>query len=413
MARSIHRLTDLRVRRERTPGLYHDGGGLYLQVTVSESAPGEKSWAKSWVFRYMLRGKAREMGLGSLTLVSLADARARAIEARRLCLEGVDPIDHRKAKRAAQALDDAKAMTFDQCSDGFVADHEAGWTPRHKRVWENSIRNHVSPVFGSLSVSAIDEALVLKVLKPMWSTKHVTAKNLRERIEAVLDWARVHKYRQGDNPARWKGHLQNILAKPDDVHVVEHHPALPYAQINELIAEMKARDDRDARCLLLLILTATRVDATVGARAEEFDLANRVWTIPASRMKRRGKRKKLGFRVPLSNAAVAIVKAVGVSEGLLFPDASDKSLARAHARDDMVTHGLRSSFRDWAAERTAFPREVIEMAMGHVVAAETEEAYFRSDLLEKRRKLMDAWAAYCGKPVGDAEVLRPHFGGHS
>src|SRR5262249_36156380 len=163
------------------------------------------------------------------------------------------------------------------------------------------------------------------------------------------------------------------------------HPALPYARINELVTEMQARDDRDGRCLRLLILTATRVDAAVGARAEEFDLRERIWTIPASRMKRRGKRRKLGFRVPLSDAAIAIMKAVGVTEGPLFPYASGKSLARAHGRDDITSHGLRSTFRDWAGERTTFPREVIEMAMAHVAVGETEEAYFRSDLLDKRR----------------------------
>jgi integrase len=247
--------------------------------------------------------------------------------------------------------------------------------------------------------------LVLKTLKPLWTTKHVTAKNIRERIEAVLDWARVQKYRTGENPARWRGHLENILAKPADIHIVQHHPALPYTKINELVAEMQARDDRDARCLLLLILTVTRVGAAVGARAEEFDLNSRIWKIPASRMKRRGKRRNLGFRVPLSDAAIGIVKAVGVTQGLLFPDASDVSLARAHGRNDITSHGLRSTFRDWAGECTNFQREVIEMAMAHVAVGETEESYFRSDLLEKRRKLMTLWAGYCARPAAAGEVV--------
>lgn len=397
MARTINRLTDLMVKRLNEPGIHHDGGGLYLQVSPSST--------KSWFYRYTINKRTRDMGLGPFPLFSLAEARQKAKEAAKLRHEGIDPIDRRDAQRAAQRLEAGKAMTFDQCAEGFVADKQKGWTPKHKRLWENSMRDHVSPVFGKLSVAALDEGLILKALKPIWEDKFPTAKNVRERIEAVLDWARVHKYRTGENPARWKGHLDNILPKPADIHTVEHHAALPYANIGEVITELRTRDDRDARCLQLLILTGTRVDAAARARIEEFDLSTRVWTIPADRMKRRGKRRKLGFRVPLSDAAIEVVRSIGVTEGLLFPGATDHSLARAHGREDITTHGFRSTFRDWAGEGTKFQREVIEMAMGHVVADETEEAYFRSDLLDKRRPLMDAWASYCARPPASGEVI--------
>ena len=400
MARSINRLTDLRVRREKAPGLYPDGRGLYLQVT--------STGGKSWVFRYMLRRKAREMGLGSFLDVSLAEARDAADEARKLRRQGIDPIEAKRAKTAAQAVAGAKALTFDECCDGYVADHKTGWGSMHTRVWTNSIRDYVTPVFGKLPVAAVDTALVLKVLKPIWTTKHETARRLRGRVESVLDWARAHHYREGENPARWNGHLSEILDKTDNVHIVKHHPALPYKEVGGAIAKLRARDDRDARCLELLILTAMRVDAGAGARAEEFDLKERVWTVPASRMKRRGKRKVMPFRVPLSDAAIAVVERTDVKKGLLFPGCHDTSLAKAHGRSDITTHGFRSTFRDWAAERTNYPREVVEMAMGHVVSDDTEEAYFRSDLLEKRRPLMNAWAKFCAQPATDAKVVPLH-----
>jgi integrase len=393
MARQTERLTDLKVRREKKPGHYPDGRGLYLQVTGTGG--------KSWVLRYMLRGKAREMGLGSYPDVSLADARTKASGARNLRAEGIDPIEARHAKKAEQAAADARIQTFNECCDGYVADHEKGWGSHHRQVWVNSIRDYVIPVFGGLPVAKVDPAIVLKVLRPIWTTKHETARRLRARIESVLDWARAHHYREGENPARWKGHLEKILDKPENVHIVRHHPALPYREVGKLIEEFRARDDRDARCLELLILTATRVDAATGAQAEEFDLRERVWTVPASRMKRRGKRKALPFRVPLSDAAIAVVERTGVKKGRLFPSCYDKSLAKVHGRNDITTHGFRSTFRDWAADRTNFSREVIEMAMGHVVGDETEEAYFRSDLLMKRRPLMNAWATYCANPVDE------------
>jgi integrase len=409
MAKGLNKLSDRQVRTAKA-GMHGDGGNLWLQVTAGKSG----QLHRSWLFRYATgevtaskSGKARKvervMGLGPLDSVSLATARRKAADARALIATGQDPIQVRDDRRAAQAALAARAMTFDQCCDGYVADHERGWTARHKRVWGNSIRDHVSPVFGKLPVAMVETPLVLRAVKPIWATKHPTAKNVRERIECVIDWAVAHHYREaGPNPARWRGCLDQVLAKPADIHLVEHHRAMDYREAGKLLAELVARDDRDARCLTLLFLTAVRVGAAVGARAEEFDLAAKIWTVPPMRMKRRGKRKAVPFRVPLSDAAIALIERVGVKTGLLFPGATDKSLAAAHGRTDITTHGLRSTFRDWSAEQTAFPREVIEMAMGHVVGDETEEAYFRSDLFEKRRKLMDAWLDYCNAPPADA-----------
>jgi integrase len=400
--RSIHRLSDRKVKTSPS-GMHCDGGGLYLQVTEGSGG----ALRRSWLFRFATgeiklsprSGKPhpveRAMGLGSFPDTSLAEARRKAMDARKLREQGIDPIVARDARRAAQALSSTKAQTFNQCCDGYVAAHSAGWGVKHTRVWTNSITGYVTPVFGRLPVAAVDTGLVLKVLEPIWTTKHETARRLRARIESVLDWARARGYREGENPARWKGHLSELLPKSTEVHIVKHHPAMPYAEVSGLIAELRKRDDRDARALELLILTASRVGAVIGARVEEFDLTARTWTIPASRMKRKGKRKATPFRVPLSDAAIAVVKRVGAKEGLLFPRCHDTSLEKAHGRAQITTHGFRSTFRDWAGEQTSYPREVIEMAMAHAIADETEEAYFRSDLFDKRRRLMDAWADFC------------------
>jgi integrase len=313
--------------------MHCDGGGLYLQASLGKGGEVRRSWLFRFAtgeVRLSKNGKPRridrEMGLGSFPDTTLAEAREKAAQARKLRERGIDPIDARDAQRAAQALSSAKAQTFNQCCDGYVAAHRAGWGVKHTMVWVNSIRDYVTPVFGKLPAAVVNTGLVLKVLEPIWTTKHETARRLRTRIESVLDWARARGYREGENPARWKGHLSELLPKTTDVHIVKHHPALNYAEVGVLIAELRAHDDRDARCLELLILTASRVGAVTGARMEEFDLAARIWTIPASRMKRKGKRKATPFRVPLSDAAVAVVQRVGAKEGLLFPRCRDKSL---------------------------------------------------------------------------------------
>jgi integrase len=422
---AIYRLTDKKLQNlppRKTP--YPDGGGVYFQVSegveerinisslfgfatgeIKTSRSGKQYKEKGW----MTLGKyGTRIGKTWHIETSLAEIRRNGDAARQLRREGKNPRVVRDAERAAQAAAVAKTVTFRECCDGYVADHEKGWGADHKQVWTNSIRDYVTPVFAKLPVAMVDTAMVLKVLKPIWTSKHETARRLRARIESVLDWATAHHYREGPNPVRWKGHLDQILDKTDNVHVVKHHPALPYTQIGDMMAELRKREKReglpshekrDVLCLQLLILTATRVGAATGARAEEFDLAAKMWTIPPVRAKRRGKRKAMPFRVPLSDAAIKIIERVGKREGILFPSACDKSLADVLNRDGITTHGFRSSFRDWAGEQTNFPREVIEMAMGHVVGDETEEAYFRSDLFEKRAKLMQSWADHCATPA--------------
>jgi hypothetical protein len=256
------------LRPRKTP--YPDGGGLYF-ARDDGSTRGLFRFATTAAERAAdpKLGRERWMGLGSYPDTSIADFRQVAADCRKFRKQGIDPIKHRRTQRDAQVAAAARALMFDQCNDGYVADHEAGWSPRHKRVWVNSIRDYVSPVFGKLPVAMVDTPLVLKVLKPIWTTKHETAKNLRQRIESVLDWATAHRYREGPNPARWKGHLSQILAKSVDVHVVKNHPAAPYQQVGGLVIELRARDDRDARCLELLILTNVRVGAPRSERAQK------------------------------------------------------------------------------------------------------------------------------------------------
>jgi len=258
MPKSINRLSD---RRARTApiGLWPDGGGLYLQVT----AGADGATRRSWLYRFTINGRERWMGLGSLADVSLAEARQKAGEARRQRAEGIDPIEARATQRALRG---AAAMTFDQCCEGYVVAHRAGWSTDHERVWKASIRDYVTPAFGKLLAKAIDTALVLKVLEPIWTTKHETARRLRARIESVLDWARARGHRDGENPARWKGHLSELLPKSTDVHSVKHHAAMPYGEVPALIMKLRDRDDRDARALELLILTVARVGAIVGGK---------------------------------------------------------------------------------------------------------------------------------------------------
>jgi integrase len=294
--------------------------------------------------------------------------------------------------------------------------HSQGWVKKYESVQRGQVATYVLPELGGLSVAAIDTGLVLKVLEPIWTTKTVTAQRVREIIEGVLDYARAHGYRTGENPARWKGHLKNLLAKPKRLHKVKHRPALPYAEIGAFLGKLRTYAGRDANALEFIILTAVRINEVEGATFDErvtdpdsgttfdaIDLKEKIWSIPAERMKAR-----VLHRVPLSPAAMAVIKRLEHRSGHLFPQVSDKSLERLRHRmgyGHITTHGFRSTFRDWAAERTNFPREIAEKALAHKVGDETERAYQRGDLLDKRRKLMDAWAAYCAKPVETSEVV--------
>jgi integrase len=394
MAKKIERLTALAVEKRTKSGYHADGAGLYLQVS--------RGGGKSWVFRYMLRGKPREMGLGSH--VSLELARQKATDARALLAEGIDPIEARDAQNQQQALEQARSKTFAECAEAYIKSHRAGWrNAKHGAQWEATLNTYANPVFGSLPVQAIDTALVMKVLEPIWSEKTETASRVRGRIESVLDWAKVRGYRAGENPARWRGHLDKLLPRRSKVAKVEHHVALPYADAGAFMRELRAREGTAPRALEFIILTAARVSEAVNAQWNEIDLKRRLWVVPAERMKT-GRE----HRVPLSDSAVRLLKvqAEKKQSDFVFPGwrinkpltgAACLKLLDDMKRPTLTVHGFRSTFRDWCAEQTHYPREIAEAAMAHVISNKTEAAYQRGDLLERRRLLMQAWADYCAR----------------
>jgi integrase len=400
MARAIEKLTALKVDKEKRPGMYGDGGGLYLRVT--------EDGAKNWVFRFMLNGRARWMGMGPLHTVNLAEARKRASEHRLRRHDGIDPIEARRAERLQARLDAAKAVTFKECAETYIKAHRAGWrNGKHAGQWQATLATYAEPIIGKLSVQAIDTGLVLKVLEPIWTEKPETAGRVRGRVESILDWAKVRGYRTGENPARWKGHLDHLLPARGKVRRVEHHAALPYAELPGFLVALREQEGVAARALEFTLLTAARTGETIFARWTEFDLLDKTWTIPAGRMKA-GRE----HRVPLSNRALAILEDMlahrHADDGFVFPGGKPGRplsnmaflmLLRRMDRGDLTAHGFRSSFRDWAAERTNFPAEVAEMALAHTVSDKTVAAYNRSDLFDRRRRLMQQWATYCTTPA--------------
>jgi len=388
------------VKAERRRGWHADGGGLYLQVTASG--------VKSWLFRYAIKGRARAMGLGSVELVGLADARERALTLRRLLLDGIDPLEQRRATKAEAA----KAMTFADCTRAYVDAHRPGWRGRrHAEAWQASLANHATAL-ASLPVQAIDLVHVMKVLEPIWTVKPNTAARVRARIERVLDWATVRKFRKGDNPARWTGYLDHLL--PAQSGPVRHHAALPYREVGTFIVNLRARQEPSARALEFLVLTAARTGEVLGACWDEFDAERRVWVISAERMK-----AKRAHKVPLSDRARAIVLEMEKTRHGTHVFANGNGpysntvflrLLRRMGRDDLTSHGFRSTFRDFAAEQTDFSREVCEQALAHAIGDKVEAAYRRGDLFEKRRRLMQAWARWCGsstQPAGELVALSP------
>lgn len=399
MARTVEKLSALAVARAKEPGYYGDGAGLYLQVS--------KSRTKSWIFRFTIAGKQREMGLGALHTVSLSDAREKAKSCRAALLDGVDPLGVRNAEKMSAALERAKTVTFDHCATEYIAAHRGSWKNRkHEVQWTNSLRNYANPVIGALPVASIDTALVMKVLQPIWQTKTETATRVRSRIENILDWATVSKFRTGENPARWKGHLENLLADPGKVAKVKHYEALPWQEIGDFMANLRKRGGAAARAVEFAILTAGRSVEIRGALWSEIDLDDAIWTVPKERMK--GGRE---HRVPLSSAAVALLKATprvgdyvfpGQRKGSMLSDMSLTAVLRRMGRNDITVHGFRSTFRDWCAESVgnSFPREVCEHALAHSLPDKVEAAYRRGDLIEKRKVLMQVWADYCSKSAG-------------
>jgi integrase len=392
--RTINRLSAAKVASETKVGLHPDGMGLYLQIA--------KGGSKSWIFRYMLAGRARKMGLGSANTVSLKLAREKAQEARLKLLDADDPIDTRKAVRLEKLASSVSAMTFREAAEKYIAAHRSGWKNiKHASQWDATLKAYVYPHFGNLSVAAVDVGLVLKALEPIWTEKPETATRVRGRIESILDWAAARKLRSGENPARWKGHLDKLLPARSKVAKVVHHPALPYREIGDFMAKLRAMDGVSPRALEFAILTATRTGETVNAHRSEIGFAAKMWTIPGERMKA-GKE----HRIPLSDRALEILDGLPADEGesfLFIGDKKGKPLSnmallmtlRRMGREDLTTHGFRSSFRDWAAEQTAYPNELVEMALAHTVSDKTEAAYRRGDMVEKRARLMRDWAEYC------------------
>jgi integrase len=395
----------MQVSRLAAAGLHFVGGvpGLALQV-----APGG---SRSWILRARVGGRRRDMGLGGYPAVTLAGARDAARAARAKVKVGIDPIDEAKASRSALAAAGLAARTFEQCAAEFIAAKSSEWkNAKHAAQWSATLATYARPVIGRLFVSDIDLPQVLAVLEPIWKTKTETATRLRGRIEAVLDWATVKKYRTGLNPARWRGHLDKILPAPAKVAKVEHHAALDMSAVSGFMSAIRSQAGMGALALEFLVLNAARSGEVRGATWSEMDEGAGTWTIPGERMKA-GKEHK----VPLSKAALAALRRVPRMAGvdLVFPaprggPLSDMTLTAVMRRMgvDAVPHGFRSTFRDWTSERTSYPRDVAEMALAHAIGDKVEAAYRRGDLFEKRRRMMNDWAAFCGKVApGSGEVV--------
>lgn len=395
MARA-NKLTQLQITRLKAPGLYGDGAGLWLNVTEGGS--------KSWVLRYTLAGKERRAGLGPFPEVSLAEAREAAVNFRRQVRNGQDPVEEkRKAKASAQA-EQAKSVTFDWCAEKYIAAHKPSWkNPKHGEQWTNTIATYVSPIMRSTAVDRIETAHIMRVLEPIWTTKAETASRVRGRIESILSWAAVRKFRSGENPARWKGHLDSLLPARKKISRVQHHPALPWQDMSVFMAELKQQAGVGALALQFTILTAARSGEVRGMTWDEVNLDDAIWVIPGDRMK-----AGRDHRVPLSTHAKAILtsmEALRLSDtNVVFPGVRDRkplsdmtltAVLKRMERTDITVHGFRSTFRDWAAEVTHYPREMAEMALAHTVSDQVEAAYRRGDMFEKRRKMMADWDAFC------------------
>ena len=411
MARLIEKLTPLWVSKVKKPGYYSDGGNLWLQVSSSGS--------KSWIFRFTINRKQREMGLGAVHTVSLSEARIKSRDLRSMLQEGLDPLANREETKQAEALARARTMTFDQCAKEYIETHRSGWkNTKHAGQWESTIATYASPIFGSFPVSEVDTSLVVKVLSPMWKDKTETAKRLRGRIERILAWATTSGFRQGENPARWRGHFENLLAEPSKIQIVKHHPSLPWKEIPNFMTALSEQKGIAARALELLIFTATRTSETLEMTWDELNLEDGVWVIPAERMK-----EEVEHEIPLSRQAIDLLSETPRIGKFVFTGAnynsclSDMSLTavlkRMHNKSikdggkgwidpkrenrRITSHGFRSSFRMWGAESVShsFTREVIEFALSHQLPNKVESAYQRGTVFEKRIPLMQAWSDYC------------------
>lgn len=393
MAKQLNKLTAISVRNARMPGKLGDGGGLYLQIS---------RWnTKAWIFRFKINGKGREMGLGSEADVSLAKAREIAMQCRLLLKDGIDPIENRKSIVHGNQISAAKRITFMECSSAFIDSQRAGWR-NHKHVaqWSNTLARYAHPVIGKLPVSEVDTSLVVKILEPIWKTKTETASRVRGRVESVLDWAKVRGYREGENPARWRGHLDKLFPRRSQVASVEHHKALHYNELPQFMGSLNQQLGVANLALEFVILTVVRTGEMREAKWDEFDMKNATWTIPASRMKA----KKI-HRVPLVKRALEIAHEMKdtFESPYVFPGdtpngpLSDNAMLALLERMsvDVTVHGFRSTFRDWVAECTNHPSFLAEAALAHTIKNKVEAAYQRGDLFDKRRLLMQDWESFC------------------
>jgi integrase len=384
----------------KKPGLHPDGGGLYLQVGATGSA--------SWIYRYKIAGRERQMGLGPANVIGLAEARLAVAECRRQRWAGRDPIDERRAARQTVQLERARGVTFRAAAELYISSHAHAWrNAKHGAQWRATLAAYAFPVFGDMPVQDIDVALVMKAIEPIWNSKSQTAARVRGRIESILDWAATRGYRKGENPARWRGHLDNLLPAPSKVAKVEHHPALSYSDIGGFMTELRKQHGTAAAALEFTVLTAGRTAEVLGAKWHEVNVDEALWIIPADRMKS-GK----DHRVPLSEPSLVIVRRMaedqqaetehvfpGVKSGRALSPVAMLRVLRRMDHTGLSVHGFRSTFRDWAAERTNFPHEIAEAALAHATGGAVERAYRRGDAIEKRRALMAAWAGFCSRPM--------------
>ena len=401
MARS--KLTAIGVKRLVQPGRYGDGDGLWLQVRDADH--------RSWLFRYTRHGRARAMGLGTVDDVTLAQARLAAQAARDALRAGVDPLERRQAAARAAREAASSVMTFRAVADLLLDAKRDGWrNPKHGAQWVTSL-TAASDLFGSRPIASIETGDVLRLVAPIWKTTPESASRLRGGVEAVLDYATARGWRHGENPARWKGHLANLLAARAAVQRVEHHAALPWQQIGAFMAALRSETGTGARALAWTILTAARTGETIGTRLSEIDRVGRVWTVPADRMKA-GRE----HTVPLSDAALALLDDLtfegqqpsdflfaGSKPGVAISNMTMAMVLKRMGREAITVHGFRSTFRDWCAEATNYPREIAEASLAHTLRDKVEAAYQRGAMLEKRRKVMQAWSDYCNDSSEVAE----------
>jgi integrase len=391
------KLNTARLRTLTKPGVYGDGDGLYLQVRDANR--------RTWIYRYTLNGKARWMGLGSFADVSLAEAREAAADARKQLRQGRDPIEARRAQTAQAGASASK--TFADVTDAYIAAHEPSWrNPKHRQQWRNTLTTYVLPIIGKMPVAMIETEHVMQVLEPIWRTKPETASRVRGRIEAVLDYAKARGWRTAENSARWRGHMANLLPRTSKLARVQHHAALPWQQISSFVTAVLKQDGVAALALRFEILTVARTDEVLRARWREIDMSAGLWIVPATRMKAARE-----HRVPLSMGATEVLsnaltlRTTNDPDEFVFPGAkSDKPLSsmamlmllRRMGRGDLTVHGFRSTFRDWCAEDASYAGDLAEMALAHTLRDKTEAAYRRGDMLQKRRQMMEDWAAFCG-----------------